>query len=120
VLYPLIWLEVVLPYPFGITVVTLLKWWIAGLGTYIFARGSLRLATASVRDLCAIARNCGGVGWLLLPPVLIWIMSLLFRRSGWPPEQTQWVMFWLDVALLLGDWAFRSLHHEAVLHRALL
>lgn len=42
-LYPLTWLAGLLPYPSGLTLVALLKWWLVGLGMYLFARSSLKL-----------------------------------------------------------------------------
>ncbi len=47
VFYPLNWIAALLPYPFGMTVMTLLKWWMVGLGMYVFGRVSLRLGQAS-------------------------------------------------------------------------
>ncbi len=43
VLYPLTLLGVLLPYPLSMTLTALVKWWLAGLGMYLFARTSLRL-----------------------------------------------------------------------------
>jgi hypothetical protein len=47
VFYPLNWIAALLPYPFGMTVMTLLKWWVVGLGMYVFGHVSLRLGQAS-------------------------------------------------------------------------
>lgn len=58
VLYPLTLLGVLLPYPFSMTIMALVKWWLAGLGMYVFARGSLRLGqvaglTAALSYMCS-------------------------------------------------------------------
>lgn len=91
VLYPLLWLEAFIPYPFGLTVVTLLKWWLLGLGMYVFARSSLKLAQLPAL-IPALSFMLGSfwIVWLvhqlswavMLLPWLLWATERALRTSS--------------------------------------
>ena len=91
VLYPLTWLGVLLPYPFSMTVMTLLKWWIVGLGMYVFARQSLRLGQgAGLVAALSYMFSSFIVIWLLhavgeaaiLLPWLMWATERAIRQPS--------------------------------------
>jgi hypothetical protein len=88
VFYPLTWLGVLLPYPFSMTVMTLLKWWLVGLGMYAFARQSLRLSQAAgLVSALSFMFSSFIVAWLIHPvgeaamllPWLMWATERAIR-----------------------------------------
>jgi hypothetical protein len=88
VLYPLTWLEIILPYPFGMTLATLLKWWLVGLGMYVFTRASLCLARfPALISALSFMLSSFVVDWLLHPigqavmlfPWLLWATERALR-----------------------------------------
>ncbi len=91
VLYPLTWLEALLPYPLGLTLGALLRWWGVGLGMYVFARSSLKLARLSA-VVSALSFMLGSfwVVWLIhqlswavmLLPWLLWATERVIRRPS--------------------------------------
>ncbi len=91
VLYPLTWLGVLFPYPFSMTMMTLVKWWIVGLGMYVFARQSLRLGQgAGLVAALSFMFSSFIVVWLLhavgqaamLLPWLMWASERVIRQPS--------------------------------------
>ncbi len=116
VLYPPTWLAVLLPYPFGLTVMTLLQWWLAGLGMYVLARSSL-----SLRPLPALA---AALSFMFSSFIVVWLIHPVGRPAVWLP----WLLWASEralhapsvrrVALLAGVMALVGLtgHPEMVFH----
>ncbi len=91
VFYPITWLGVLLPYPFGMTVMTLVKWWLVGLGMYLFARQSLRLNQgAGLVAALSFMFSSFIVVWLIHPvgeaamllPWLMWATERAIRQPS--------------------------------------
>jgi hypothetical protein len=69
VLYPLTLLGVLLPYPFSMTFMSLLKWWLAGLGMYVFARSSLRLGQ--------VAGLTAALSYMFSSFIVVWLIHIV-------------------------------------------
>ncbi|HLV99359.1 MAG TPA: YfhO family protein [Ktedonobacterales bacterium] len=91
VLSPFTWLAALLPYPLGLALVVLLRWWLVGLGMYVFARVSLRLVRVPAL-IPALAFMLGSfwVVWLIhevdwpvtFLPWLLWATERLIRQPS--------------------------------------
>jgi hypothetical protein len=85
VLYPLTLLGVLLPYPLSMTVMTLFKWWLAGLGMYVFARESLRLGQ--------VAALAAALSFMFSSFIVVWLVhfvgsaAMLLPWTFWASER---------------------------------